>query len=941
MAQGQNVLDILGAGANQLSTLKVSVADSLSRDPLPYASVYLTEKQDTVIGYFALTDTLGTATIKEVPYGVYLFHVEMLGFKPYVKELYLRQAQQDMGMVKMQVDDEFIRAALISDIGNPIVIKKDTIEYHAAAFLQDKNAMLKDLLSRMPGIEITEAGKVRVGGEDVSRITVNGKTFFFEDQAMALNNLPASIVDKIRVIDKKSDQERITGIADGQRTKEVDVALKKEYADGLFGNLAAQGGTTLDLSDSELRDDRGLLYGGKAMVSAYNPKDQLTFIGNGQNYEGKDPIVIMSSEDYPLMIGLSKRAQLGLNGVTSRVKDVELAAASSYSFTSTEAANKSLRTTFLETGDLTTESGDKGIQNGNIIRANVSAKKETGNFTFNLNTYFSRSDTHTSQETGTKTTREMMLLNSSESTLDSDFLSRDFGVNASLGYSGIGGNRLRTLSGSMHYNHGISTGTSQEFSRTLISNAEQILDLHYDRLKKANRSGVSLTYTEPLGNNFRLTANTGLSAVFSYSRRTAFNADDSANDYYSTLSDCRYLSQKHGAAGVFSTNGWQFSVGADAQGIQNRLLSRSRGVEALTGDEWIWSVIPKINISYFKESTSLYWSVSGMQNSPSSSQMLPTLNVTDPTQITAGNIYLRPDSQIHSGLQFQQGFPKRFSSLTAYLGFFMRLHNVITANWYDTHGVSYSVPINAKRPVSSISANIGYNTPVNKERTLNFEVELVGQYSGMTNYRAARPMEPLEAGQTDYATFMAQFWGDESGDRFYSGASGFEVNNTDHYHTMERIRLKYNKEPWSVSLGFLNSFDYAAYSLSDSESIITTDNTISLTGNYTTPHRFIFNTELHYNFYTGYPEGYGLPELQWDQSISKDIGTFTLSITAHDILNQTRNIFHAYNADYTENKYRLVMGRYVLFGIRWNFGKMNAIQNRRAQRAQMSTMYGF
>ena len=59
----------------------------------------------------------------------------------------------------------------------------------------------------------------------------------------------------------------------------------------------------------------------------------------------------------------------------------------------------------------------------------------------------------------------------------------------------------------------------------------------------------------------------------------------------------------------------------------------------------------------------------------------------------------------------------------------------------------------------------------------------------------------------------------------------------------------------------------------------------------------------------------------------------------NDILNQTRNLTHTVTANYEEDSYRLVMGRYVLFGVKWNFGKMNAGHSARAQQAAMNMVF--
>ena len=91
--------------------------------------------------------------------------------------------------------------------------------------------------------------------------------------------------------------------------------------------------------------------------------------------------------------------------------------------------------------------------------------------------------------------------------------------------------------------------------------------------------------------------------------------------------------------------------------------------------------------------------------------------------------------------------------------------------------------------------------------------------------------------------------------------------------------------------------------------------------------------------YKGYAEGYGQPEWQWNAEISKNIGAFNLSVKVNDILNQTRNLTHTVTANYEEDSYRLIMGRYILFGVKWNFGKMNAAHSQRAQSAAWNMIF--
>ena len=160
----------------RMAEIKATVVDSLTNEPVPFASVYVMPSKDTTITNFTLSDAKGEATLDEVPFGSYVFHVEMMGYKPFVKERYFRESKVDMGTVRLQEDKLFLKAATVTDVGNPIVIKKDTVEFNASSFRVGANAMLKDLLLRMPGMEITEDGKVKFNGEEIDKITVGGRT---------------------------------------------------------------------------------------------------------------------------------------------------------------------------------------------------------------------------------------------------------------------------------------------------------------------------------------------------------------------------------------------------------------------------------------------------------------------------------------------------------------------------------------------------------------------------------------------------------------------------------------------------------------------------------------------------------------------------------------------------------------------------------------------
>ena len=344
---------------NTNTNVKLTLKDSKSSKPISWASVYLIPAGDTTITHFALSDDKGDVLLKEVPVGKYELNAEIIGYNPHKKVYTIKSHWDayDLGIIKMDENAEFLDAASISAIGNPVTVKKDTIEFNASSFRVGENAMLEDLIKKMPGMAVADDGTVTLNGEKIDKITVGGKTFFFNDPTAALKNLPAKIVDKIKIIDKTKDEAAGSGIVTkDDKEKVMDVELKEEYTEGWYGNAKLGGGSTLNPDKgNSLIDDRGLLYNGNAMVTGYTEKDQVIFIGNA--FTAIEPgagVAYYSSGstsgDFSSLGGLNSTAQAGINYNTSRIKDMESTLSVNYKNNGKVDKKVSSRTTFQPEG---------------------------------------------------------------------------------------------------------------------------------------------------------------------------------------------------------------------------------------------------------------------------------------------------------------------------------------------------------------------------------------------------------------------------------------------------------------------------------------------------------------------------------------------------------------------------------------------------------------
>jgi hypothetical protein len=117
-------------------------------------------------------------------------------------------------------------------------MNNDTLEFNTENFKTQPNAVVEDLLKKLPGVVVDADGTVRVNGQKINRVLVNGKEFFTGDPKLATKNLDADAVDKVQVFDKKSDRAAFTGVDDGQSEKAINLKLKKDRNKSLFGKVS-------------------------------------------------------------------------------------------------------------------------------------------------------------------------------------------------------------------------------------------------------------------------------------------------------------------------------------------------------------------------------------------------------------------------------------------------------------------------------------------------------------------------------------------------------------------------------------------------------------------------------------------------------------------------------------------------------------------------------
>ncbi|HBG79266.1 MAG TPA: TonB-dependent receptor, partial [Porphyromonadaceae bacterium] len=207
-----------------------------------------------------------------VPYGNYIIHVTYVGHHDLFRNVTISNTNRtaNLGSVELGTDNILLDAAVVTAKAAEIVVRGDTVEYNADSYKVTESAILEDLLKKMPGIEIDSEGKITVNGREIKKIMVDGEEFFSTDPKVASKNLPAKMVEKLQVLDRRTDMAQMTGFDDGEEETIINLMVKPGMKEGLFGNAFVGYGTK----------DR---YEGNAMVNYMKDKNQYTVLGGFNN----------------------------------------------------------------------------------------------------------------------------------------------------------------------------------------------------------------------------------------------------------------------------------------------------------------------------------------------------------------------------------------------------------------------------------------------------------------------------------------------------------------------------------------------------------------------------------------------------------------------------------------------------------------------------------
>ena len=859
-------------------TVKLRLIDAKTSAPVSFATASLTVKGETTAAKYVITDAEGAASLTKVKKGTYVFKAELMGYKSHEQEVVVDK-NIDLGDIKMSEDVEVLDAASVSAIGNPIVVKKDTIEYSASSFKTSDNDMLEELLKKLPGVEVEADGSITANGETITKITIDGKTFFLDDPQLASKNIPAKLIEKVKVVEKKSDQALFTGIDDGEEETVIDLSLKPGMMEGWFGNLMAGGGHDVPGAGSDMNDWR---YQGAAMVGRFTESSQISIILNGNNTNNRGFNDMSGSMMQGMRAGGMGRGMGGwgrgngiatswmggLNGAFDLFDgDMELAGNYMHNGSVRDVIEESSRITYLDDGSrfLNDQNGTSttrsqghrfGMRLEHKFSENTSILFEP-QVNFGKGSFSEFSDFQTLTERGairdSTNTGETSNLGDNNNWRTSGFLL----FRQRLGKPG------RTISINFRYSFSNNEldGLNQSWTKAKEEGKDTLTII--DQLYKQNSLSQSLSgrivYTEPITKHLFFEVNYQYGWNRNISNKNTYNGNESQlndnkdivqNGYdmenpdpiYSNEILNRSINQRAGLNLSWQKEKFRAQLGVSANPTDT--YNETTGHDAYHSKVVNWS--PQAMMNYeFNDNSHIRFFYFGRSAQPSTSQLLPVPDNSNPLSISLGNPNLDPYFNHNVRGMFGYTNKETFTSINTRFGASLVENAITNAQWYDPAGVQYSIPVNGPG-TGSADLRVMVNSPFGTSGFSIFSMTF-GRYNQSTSYIGKGSLESEKYYDAENASFDYGLFNKDFPDL---GASDLFVTNK--IRTMsftQRLRLTYRNDFVELTLGGRTRMSKSWYTMENSNLNATWNNQIDGSMNWTIPGGINLIADVDYNWY--------------------------------------------------------------------------------------------
>jgi hypothetical protein len=891
--------------AQKNSSVSGTVVDTVAKKSLASATISILDAADSSLVSFSRSGESGTFSVSRLAVGKYILVVTYTGFASYSKPFAITAQNQDFdaGFIPMVSNAELQGVTVVRA---PVVIKGDTVEYNASSFKTKPNAAVEELFKKLPGVEVAKDGTITSNGQTVTKVLVDGKEFFANDPKLASKNLQAAMVDKVQVFDKKSDKSQFTGFDDGNSEPTINLTLKADKRNGMFGRVSAGAGT----------HER---YEANANVNLFKKGEQLSFIGqanntNKQNFNlmdalnfsggggGRGGIVTVINGFGGNNQGITAAQSAGLN--YNNFKNKKLDFTSSYFYNNTNFANstQTYRQNFV--GDSTQQynstANSNRINKNHRINMGIDWKIDSFNsIKITPQISFQNTENFSQNIYNTNSPKGISINNGSTNTR-----SQNDGYNMNITalyrhkFQRIG----RSFSAQVTVGKGHSENDGTQFTNNNFYNLFgggsrfDTLNQINNTINNNNSHSINLSYTEPVSRRAIIELSGFYNNNHSTNNRNTFDfnkatqAYDIKNIRLTNNFDNEYTTSGAGLSYKENRKGWNYTLGANFQNsdLASLIVGKTTPIK-----QSFFNIIPNAQLTISKNRfRNFRMFYNGNTRNPSVTQLQPIDDISDPLNIKRGNPDLKQEFSNNVRINYNSFDPYTMKNMFLNLNIRQTNNAIINVDSIYRTGNRITTYENVNGNYN-VNLNFSFGLPLNIGKTkakLNFS----------TGANTSRNTNVLNAQRNKIM--------------------GFGIN--------QNFSFNYTHKEWlDISLNAGVNWNRNTYSTNSKLNTNFFTNTLGMDLNFFLPKGLIINNDLDYTNNTGRAAGFNPRIFLWNASLAKTFlknNKGELRFTVNDLLNQNKGINRDANANYIQDQTYTVLKQYFMLTFSYNLSKFGS-----------------
>ncbi|MBK1897659.1 TonB-dependent receptor [Chryseobacterium paridis] len=888
---------------------------NFEKKPVENATVYLLKQKDSSIINYTPTNKEGKFSLKadEINEPTVL-KIDADKLTSYSKNFEKIDQSLSLGSIELEKNSVFNIEEIKLTV-SPVKIKKDTIEFNAASIKVRPDSKIEELLKQIPGVEISNEGKITVNGKDVDQIMINGKPFFDKDGKIALQNLPADIIKNIQFTTTKTKEEELSGKTAKSKNTTINFTIDEKKNKGLISRLTLGYGSDKRYEGSGLisyfkKDTKISLLASSNNINSQGFSNDEVFdsMGNGRNswmMQGGSVTTSGGNTYYSSggnnTKGIQRSTTIGMNYSDKFGKDADLDTFSvMHSDNNLETRSKVSRTTLLPDYTLKTNSESNGESETKQYNFDTAANIKLDSLTsIYISPSFSRSEGFSFNNSKSSTLKNNTLLNESDSYMSTNSESNSF--NPNIYFTKKFKKKGRVVYTNMNSSISESKNDDLNKSQNTFYKNNGTIDTTDNRNQLAknktqnNNYNFSVGYTEPISDSINISLSVNYDSKFSKNLRNVNDFDINTGDYskYNTVLS-NSMDQRINQISPelnFELNKKKINIWSSAT-LQ---ISDMKVGSVFNGKQYDLQknfVLPNYNINLqyeFSQNKRLSLYNYADFNIPGAQQLTPYEDLSNPLITYQGNPDLKNTWTNRTYLYFNNFNMVKDISYYVNIGFTYGNNDVTNYSYYDNSGKQFVTYANVSGN-KSINAGGGFSKNF-KWKDKKF---IISPRFNM-NYGYNR--------------------GFINGQQFSSGSYSINPGLNLTYEVKDKFTIK----P-SYSIGY-NFSNYTNYSI---ERVETTNQALKLQlTNYVFKSNLVIGNDFEYNTSSNIAPGFKRDFYFWNASLGYSFFNkqLTAKVKVYDVLNQNQSVRRTITNSYFEDRDDLILKRYVMFSLSMKLNK--------------------